>query len=244
MKTALVAAFTGATLVTAGCGGTPVTPPDPPSPSSSAPTGHGLVLRTRTTGGIAGVGGPGSRPDFSLYADGRAIAGRALTEYHLTPDALRRLVSDASKAGLATPHTVDDPKIADAMYTVVTFVTGGRPRTSKIIQGGDGSGFLRRLDPATWPRGDMTADPAPYRPAKVAVLAVATEGTGHRWPLPPLSSRIRVGTGGCTVYEGADAAKATRTATPGSLWRDGGHTYRVTVRPLLPDESGCAALTH
>jgi hypothetical protein len=237
----LAAALTGIALLAAGCGTAPSAETNaPPTP---APTGHGLILRTRTTGGIAGLGGPGSRPDFSLYADGRAIAGRTLTEYHLTPDALRRLISDASKAGLATPHTVDDPRIADATYTVVTFVTGGRPRTSKIVQGGDRSGILRRFDPTTWPRGDMTTDPVPYRPAKVAVLAVATSGTGRTWPLPPLSSRIRVGTSGCTVYEGADAAKATRLVTPGTLWRDHGHTYRVTVRPLLPDESGCAALS-
>lgn len=232
--------LTGMALIAAGCAAAPSA--DTSAPPAPAPTGHGLVLRTRTTGGIAGLGGPGSRPDLSLYADGRAIAGRMLTEYRLTPAALRRLIASASKAGLATPHTVDDPRIADATYTVVTFVTGGRPRTSKIVQGGDRSGVLQRFDPATWPRSDMTADPAPYRPAKVAVLAVATTGTGRTWPLPPLSSRIHVGTSGCTVYEGADATEAARLVAPGTQWRDHGHTYRVTIRPLLPDESGCAAL--
>lgn len=233
------AALTGIALLTAACGTSAAGPRPSPPPD---PTGHGLLLRTRTTGGIGGLGGPGSLPDLSLYADGRAIAGRPLTEYHLTPDALRRLISGVSKAGLGTPRTIDDPRISDALYTVVTFVTGGHPRTSKIVQGGDRSGILRRLDPATWPRSDLTADPAPYRPAKVAVLAVATQGPGRQWPLPSLSARIRVGTSGCTVYEGADAATATRLVRPGTQWRDHGRTYRVTVRPLLPDESGCADL--
>jgi hypothetical protein len=253
MRTALVAASAAGTLLAAGCGASaaPTSAPPPSvskAPASKAPasapppvSGDGLILRTSTTGGIAGLGGAGSRPDLSLYADGRAIAGPSLTEYHLTPQALRRLIDGASKAGFATPHTVDNPQIADATYTVVTFVTGGHTRVSKIIQGGDRSGFLQRLNPATWPRSDMTAAPAPYRPAKAAVLAVATAGAGRRWPLPSLTGRVQVGTGGCTVYAGADAAKAARLPA-GALWRDHARTYRITVRPLLPDESGCADL--
>lgn len=244
MKTGVVVAFAGVVLLGTACSGRS----DAVDQASPAPpTGTGLVLRTRTTGGIAGLGGPGSLPDFSLYGDGRAIAGgRALTEYHLTPQALRRLVAEASEAGLATPRTIDDPNMADAFYKVVTFVTGGRARTSKIIQGGGGgrvARFLERLNPSTWPRADLTADPRPYRPERVAVLAAPGEGTGPTWPLRSLASATKVGVRGCTVLTGDDAAKAQRISTRSALWTDHGKVYRVTVRPLLPDETGCAALT-
>jgi hypothetical protein len=206
------------------------------------------VLRTRTTGGIAGLGGPGSMPDFSLYGDGRAITGGARPmEYHLTSRALRRLVSEASTAGLATPRTVDDPHIADATYKVITFVTGGRARTTKIIQEGRGAddraaAFLSRLDPARWPRGDQSAAPRAYHPSRVAALASAAPDAGDAatWPFAPLAAGTPVGGFTCTVLTGRDAAKAQQA--PARAWRDHGRTYRVRVRPLLPDEHGCAAL--
>ncbi len=144
------------------------------------------------TGGIGGLGGPGAMPDFSLYGDGTAIAGGTQpTEYRLTTQALRRLVAAASKARLGTPRTVDNPNIADATYTVITFVTGGRARVTKIINEGHADdpakGFLRRLDPATWPRGDQTTDPRPYRPAarRGARLPGGNTGTdpAPKWPL-------------------------------------------------------------
>jgi hypothetical protein len=242
MKTA-AAAFA---LLVAGCAGNSTAQAgDSTSPSHGSHGPGTLVLRTMTSGGFAGLGGPGSLPDFSLYGDGTAIT-RNLTEYHLTPQAFRRLVAEASEAGLATPHTVDDPKIADATYTIVTFVTGGRPRTSKIIQVGERRGadpataFLRRLDPATWPRSDLAAAPRSYRAARVAVLASPAEGSGPPWPYRPLGSGPRVGTRTCMVLSVRDGAKAA--AQP--IWRDRGQTFRVSVRPLLPDESGCAALAH
>jgi hypothetical protein len=203
-----------------------------------------------TSGGIAGLGGPGTLPDFSLYGDGRAITGGAHpTEYHLTAQALRRLVSDASKAGLATPRTADNPNVSDAMYEVITFVTGGRARTTKVIQGGGraddpAAKFLPRLVPANWPRSDQTGDPRPYRPKRVAVLAVATpgDGSGTKWPLKPLASGTRVGGRTCTLLTGGDVAKAERLAGRPE-WQDHGQSFRVTIRPLLPDERDCGALS-
>jgi hypothetical protein len=210
--------------------------------SSPAQTGGPvrLVLRTMTSGGIAGLGGPGSQPDFSLYADGTAIS-RNLTEYHLTPQAYKRLVRSADDAGLATPRTIDNPRMADALYTVITFVTGGRARTTKVIQGSGGpvADFLSRLDPGSWPPSDLATAPHPYRPALVAVLATPAEGTGPAWPYSSLASGTRVGTRTCTVLP---AGKAARTAAQ-PLWRDHGQTFRVSVRPLLPDETSCFALT-
>ena len=247
MKTAVALVLTGLALLASGCAGdSQAQVGDSASPSLGA--ADALVLRTMTTGGIAGLGGPGTMPEFSLYGDGRVITGGSLpTEYHLTPQAFRRLVSAAAEAGLATPRTVDNPRIADAMYKVITFVTGGRARTTKIIQGGGraddpAAKFLTRLAPASWSRGDQTSAPRPYRPGRIAVLAVPSpDGTGPKWPFPPLGTGNRVGTRSCTVLTGGDAAKAQRMARR-PQWRDRGRTYRVTIRPLLPDEHDCAAL--
>lgn len=255
MKTAVGAALIGVAVLTScavtGCAGdSQAQAGDSASPDLGS--GDALVLRTRTTGGIAGLGGPGSMPDFSLYGDGRAITGGPRpTEYHLTRQAVRRLVADARKAGLATPRTADDPRIADAMYKVITFVTGGRARTTKVIQGGGDPSdpalrFLSRLQPASWPRSDQAAPARPYRPARMAVLAVAApgEGTARTWPLKPLASSTRVGTSACTVLTGGDVARAERLTAGRTPWRDRGTTYRVVFRPLLPDERDCAALNH
>jgi hypothetical protein len=251
MKTAAASAFAGIALLASGCAGSSQADIDHPAPASKSPgAGGSLVLRTTTSGGIAGLGGPGSAPDFSLYADGRAVvrSGTRLTEYHLTPKALKRLVSAASDAGLATPRSTDARNIADAMYKNITFVTGGRARTSRIIQAGGkadpASDFLKRLDPSTWPRTDLTAGPQPYHAARVAVLALPAAGSGPSWPFKPLTGGTHVGTRTCTVLDGADAAKAERAATSTPQWTDHSRTFRVTVRPLLPDEPGCAALAH
>lgn len=250
MKIAVVA-LAGATLLAAACtscsGRSDAVDHSAPGPGSPA-TGSELVLRTRTTGGIAGFGGPGSLPDFSLYGDGQVIAGsRSPVEYHLTPAAVRRLVAAASDAGLARRHDVTDPQMTDAIYKVITFVAGGRAVTSKIVQPGGGTKiatFLGRLDPARWPRTDLTAEPHPYRAERLAVLAVPVAGgTGPAWPLHPLATGTPVGTRTCSVLTGGDVARAERLAAQGDQWTDHGRAYRVTLRPLLPDETGCAALT-
>jgi hypothetical protein len=246
MKTAVVVALAGAALLAEGCSGRSDAVGHPASTTPRA--GVTLILRTRTTGGIAGFGGPGSRPDFSLYADGRAIVGnRSPVEYHLTAAAVRRLVRAATDAGLTRRHDVTDPQMADAIYKVITFVTGGRPVTSKVVQPGGGTriaAFLADLDPARWPRTDLTAAPHPYRPERLAVLAVPVAGgTGPAWPLHPLGAGTPVGTSTCTVLTGGDIARAERLAAKGGQWTDHNRAYRVTLRPLLPDEPGCAALT-
>jgi hypothetical protein len=250
MRTAVAATLSGVALLASGCGADSQAQVDT-SVSPSLGAADALVLRTMTTGGIAGLGGPGTMPDFSLYGDGRAITGgEHPTEYHLTARALRRLVADAAKAGLATPRTADNPRIADATYKVITFVTGGRPRTTKIIQEGGraddpAARFLPRLVPSSWPRGDQSTGARPYRPARVAVLAIPApdaDATAPKWPLGPLVAGTPVGGRTCTVLTGRDVARAERvTTTP--QWRDHGRTYRVTLRPLLPDERDCAALT-
>lgn len=209
------------------------------SPAKDGPAGEQLVLRWRKTGGIAGLGGPGSLPDFSLYSSGRAVAASqgGPTEYRLKPEALRRLLDEARAAGLARSHAVGPGGVADAI-TVVVSMDGA---TTRIVQPEAQSGpegrFLKRLDPAGWPASDLTGKPAPYKAEKTAVLAGPTTGsaTVKTWPLEPLGKGVQVAGAVCTV---APAAKAPATS-PDTAWRSGGQTYSVRLRPLLPAESSC-----
>lgn len=244
------AVLTACAAAACGGGSGAAGPPTPPAPATSAtsspakdtPAGEHLVLRQRQTGGIAGLGGPGSVPDFSLYSTGRAVVASqgGLTEYHLTPEALRRLLDGARSAGLDRSHTVGSDRIADAVIDVVTM--GGA--TTRIIQpesqAGPEARFLRRLDPARWPASDQSAKPKPYTPEKTAVLAgEMTEGGGVReWPLEPLGDGVRVAGAICTL---APSRKLPDTK-PGAAWRSEGKTYSVRLRPLLPGESSCRDL--
>ncbi|MFA1540863.1 hypothetical protein [Actinomadura monticuli] len=225
-------------------------PPASPAPSASTtsspakdtPAQETLVLRWRRTGGIAGLGGPGTVPEFSLYSTGRAIAASrdGLTEYRLKPDALRRLLDEARAAGLGRSHTVGSDRIADAIITVVTL--GGA--TTRVIQpesqAGPEARFLTRLDPAGWAASDQSARPRPYEPGTTAVLAgeSAVTGAAEKWPLEPLGDGDRVAGGICTL---APSGKVP-AAEPGTAWRSGGKTYSVRLRPLLPGESSCKDL--
>src|SRR5581483_11018867 len=172
-------------------------------------------------GGIAGLGGPGTLPDFSLYGSRRVIVsgGQWPTEYRLTPQALDRLIAEGRRAGLETPRTIDDPHVSDAFYTLITFLPGKRPATTKIIKGdgrgGTAAAFAARLDPRTWPGSDLDAGARPYIATRVAVLAMDSpaEGAAQEWPFGVLGSGRRVGTRTCTVLSGkAATAEARRLA--------------------------------
>lgn len=241
---ACAALTAGAALAACGDGSGTAEPSSPvPAPSSSssggAPAGENLVLRWRRTGGIAGLGGPGSLPDFSLYSTGRAVASGqgGPTEYRLSPEAMRRLLDGARAAGLTRSHSVGPGGVADAITIVVT-LDGA---TTRIVQPETQSGpegrFLRRLDPAAWPASDLVGKPAPYKPEKTAVLAGPATGstTVKAWPLEPLGGGVPVAGSICTV---APAAKVPAT-NPDTAWRSGGQTYSVRLRPLLPAESSC-----
>src|SRR5690606_5046288 len=135
----------------AACGGGPGTsgpPASAPSASTASPSpsgepeGERLVLRWRRTGGVAGVGGPGSVPGCPLCSSGRALPAseqrdspppaKWLTGYRLRPAALRRLLDGARAAGFGRSHTVGSDQIADAFITVVSM--GGA--TTRIIEPG------------------------------------------------------------------------------------------------------------
>ncbi|MGP4026966.1 hypothetical protein [Actinomadura sp. 3N407] len=231
-----------------GTAGPPSPHPTPTASSSAAkdPTGEHLVLRRRETGGIAGIGGPGSVPEFSLYSSGRAIvasegARGGLTEYRLKPEALQRLLDGARAAGFGRSHTVGSDRIADAVITVVTMGDAKTRIIQPESQAGAEAKFLKRLDPAGWPASDQAAPPEPYTPERTAVLAGQTPGTGatvKEWPLGPLGDGVRAAGAICTL---APSGKVPETRG-GVVWRSEGGTYSVRLRPLLPGESSCRDL--
>ncbi|TDB92196.1 hypothetical protein E1266_25115 [Actinomadura sp. 7K534] len=239
------------------CGGAETSGPPPPSSSPTAsrsasgePAAERLVLRWRKTGGLAGIGGPGSVPEFSLYSSGRAIVAaerpdsrppdRELTQYRLKPQALQRLLDGARAAGFDRSHTVGSDQIADAVVTVVTM---GDAKTRIIEPGWPGSReslFLKQLAPEGWPADDQSAPPEPYTPQRTAVLAgeITGDGTARPWPLGPLGDGVPAAGAICTL---APSAKVPETR-PGTAWRSGGTTYSVRLRPLLPAEDSCGDL--
>jgi hypothetical protein len=210
----------------------------PQSPAGDTPAGEKLVLRWRKTGGIAGLGGPGSLPDLSLYSTGLAVAPAQgePTEYRLKPDALRRLLDEARAAGLGRSHTVGAGDVADAITIVVTMDGATTRIVQPESQAGPEARFLKRLDPAGWPSSDLARKPEPYEPEKSAVLAgPPTGGAVKTWPLEPLGKGVQVGGAVCTL---APTEKVPATGRD-TAWRSGGRTYSVRLRPLLPDESSC-----
>lgn len=208
--------------------------------ATAAPAADETILRTRLTGGLAGLGGPGTVPDFSLYADGRAIVPDAaagaepgagaggLREHRLTPAALRRLLQDARAAGLDRSRTLDQPGVADAFTLEITF---GSART-RIVMAGSGETdpavrFSReRLNPANWAAADLAGAARPYEVQRLAALAyedrsangqAGSRADGQpdgqsvtRWPLGPIGAGTPTVGGHCVVVGGHDLATVSR----------------------------------
>ncbi|GAA2094330.1 hypothetical protein [Actinomadura alba] len=257
-----------AAALTLSCGSAPVSQVDPygepsgstvPSGATGVPTDQ-LVLRWRLTGGVAGRGAPGTVPDFSLYADGRAIVPERgetsprFREYRLTMAALQRAVEEARTIGLDRPRRQEQSGVADVFTLTISF---GRAETSVDVYG-DGESdpavrFAREsLDPARWPAGDQAVPARRYEPERLAVMAwVADRTDGERtsaqWPFGRIDQGTRVLGAQCTVISGSDVRRATRLLEgdrpDARRWISGGRTYAVRARPLLPDERTCADLT-
>jgi hypothetical protein len=231
-------------LLIAGCGDAKPTP----RPVVAGP--DDVVLRARTVGGVGGIGGQDTLPDVSVYGGGRVIARDAdwATEYRLTPAAYDRLVREAWRAGLATPRTIEPSGVADAFSTVLTFVPDRRPRTTMVIkipgEGGAPAAFAARLDPKNWRAGDLAAGPTPYRPVRLVTLAYEAPDVevASPWPFGALGSGEQVAGRTCLPIDSQRTIDRARSVAGRHEWTYGGLGYRVSFRPLLPDEKGCAGL--
>lgn len=226
--------------------------PDPPGDPQA------LTLRIVF---VKGMGSPVDRPvpDISVYGDGRVITTlpdrQVVKDQRLTHMAYRRVYRDARLAGLSVSRTLHSgEQILDAGPTVLTLLAGGRHKVTTVQPGARGVRvwMINRLIDGlrSLSRGDLLRPPVTYRPAQMAVIAWRPQETAlaptHQtvpWTLRPLPASQHAT---CTLFNGTEAEAAARlaaSAPSGTYWRSGSRIYSVVFRPLLPDESGCAAIS-
>jgi hypothetical protein len=198
-----------------------------------------------------------------LIAPGPALPN--LQVQQISPAEVRKLTADAVAAGVKSGADFGVPGVADVPDTRITVNTGYGTQTVSVnalreAQSDDPSlsaaqkaarkklaAFVDRLTA-------LKAASQPYRPDEVAALAGPYtdpgDGLGGKpvdWPGPALPGEALnpaldihcvSATGALKDAVWAAAEKANQQ-TP---WVSGGKQWRVMFRPLLPDESGCAAL--
>jgi hypothetical protein len=228
-------------LVVAGCS----SGPDDPFPAGPSD----LVLRVVDTGGLLGPGWEYQLPAISLYGDGLLVlAGRPVTHRRLTVNGVRRVVRAAVNAGLAKEQDYGTPPIVDASVSIYTLVAEKRFE-NKVIAPSESNGdtaaqsearqrvraFRKGLNDLDSWLGDDIGAPASPGPGPHLVHSYRTtaHGTAIHWPFGDLPDA------GCRLLPAAQAA-ALPQARPGQLWREGDDYFVLVIRPLLPDEKGCA----
>jgi hypothetical protein len=182
------------------------------------------------------------------------------------------LVNRARAAGIGGPEIdYGRPPIADAANTRFTLVTEDGTQVVEVyaLAEGDGAGqgltgeqtraraALRDLlaaltDLAATLGAEAVGEAETYAPT--ALAAVATPWSADptmpdqdavAWPGPALPGKNIAPDTGCVTATGEDAARALAAAEPATAitpWTSGGKRWTVGLRPLLPDESGCADL--
>ncbi len=195
-------------------------------------------------------------PVHSLSADGRLISAvatgtdsrRLAFQVHRVPPArTRELLAVAAAAGLlGGDDTRDGTAGPDAPVVRVTAASATRRHTTIMPRADTAVARLRgALDRLALDAGTA------YQAAREAVIAVGTDvRTGVvDWPLGTLAGQPLAGlsTGGrCGVPAAArrdEVHQVIERAGAGVVWRSDGQLWMVTIRPLLPDEDGCAALS-
>jgi hypothetical protein len=240
----------GALLVVAGCS----------APAPKPGGGDGPVLLADRPPGLISMVEAHDPPDFVLYGDRRAIVreGRdsgvlRLVEYHLTPERVQALFGAADHAGLFDEHDYSsDEQVPDGGVLVIMLRSAEGERLVRVEfpsgESWDARGvavrFADSLQPSRWPAEDFTREHVPYRPGRVAVTFAKSEpGKGEvasAWPLVEVEPVAP----GCVVLTGPVAEQAQalgETTARVTLWQRDGATFRAWIRPLLPDESDCAA---
>lgn len=225
-----------------------------------------LVLRIQFVQGM----GPQFRPvpDISVYGDGRVLTKatefvefrfrEVVKDQQLTRPAYHRVYRDAHLAGLSKSRTFDsDAQWPDAGPTVVTLLSGDGQHVSTLEPGASGTRvwLIERLAEhlRSLPRGDLVRPPVTYSPARMAIVARqvgenSSESSPNGltqvmpWPLSPIAADQQPS---CTLLTETGAEAAARladSASPDTRWRSGMHLYTMALRPLLPDETDCAAV--
>nr|WP_157528973.1 hypothetical protein [Kibdelosporangium sp. MJ126-NF4]CEL21024.1 hypothetical protein [Kibdelosporangium sp. MJ126-NF4]CTQ95462.1 hypothetical protein [Kibdelosporangium sp. MJ126-NF4] len=212
---------------------------------ATPPAGTAVALRVEQFGGGPLPAGIVTFPDFVLYGDRTLIVADrdGPREYHLTEDEFDTLYDRAQSAGLRTARTFD-VQAPDASTLEIVFGSDtGRAVTRIIAPDSDGGGDAGEIVRAVRlvPDSDLSSPYQRYQPRRIAVVAGAMSSVPSSavWPLRPLAEGIAFNAGRCTVYDAAEV-DGIRSET---AWTSNGVVYQVRLRPLLPDEPDCTALT-
>jgi hypothetical protein len=184
----------------------------------------------------------------------------------LDPADVQDLVHRALDAGVAETTDLGTPPVADALSTRFTLVTEKATFRREVYALGETAGAGGLTDEQSAARGRLAdlvssmpaasgIDTSPY--VAEAVAAVVTPWVDQddglvqpprSWPGPALPGPPAGGPAdvGCVTATGAEAQavlEAAATANANTPWTTpDGTRWTVVVRPLLPDESGCADL--
>jgi hypothetical protein len=180
------------------------------------------------------------------------------------------LVRKALDAGVGSGADFGRPSVTDMPNTRFTVTTGEgvrrsevyglqmvEERANRVLTDAQRAARdkLRALVDELQNPPTATGEPEPYPVSILAALATEYQNPADlpspppavAWPGPALPGE-KLGPGntiGCVTVTG-DAAKTIQataaTANAATPWTSGGKTWRLQLRPLLPDESGCADL--
>ncbi|MFG1604536.1 hypothetical protein [Actinoplanes sp. NPDC049265] len=186
----------------------------------------------------------------------------------ITREQVTALAQEAQAAGVRTGSDLGQPGVADAPNTRIDVIVDGTTQSVSVMALREAQENDPRLTPeqraarvklvkfADKLRGYGTGPQSqPYRAAKVAALAqpyvrqndgMPGEFTPVAWPGPALpgenlNPNVKIG---CVVADGpaVQAAATKGKANQQTPWTSGSDQFRITFRPLLPDENGCADL--
>lgn len=196
----------------------------------------------------------------------------SLWQQTLTPEAVSALLAEAERAGVFDDPVLDDfCGVADAGTTTIVAVADGVRHAARVYALGIDTGmcqddvaarerltsFVNRLSDLSWLPEGSVGEPEPYAFDALAIVA-EPYGEGDpelpqqevAWPLatsPGAFAEVGDGLGlRCGTVAGADLdslrplLERSNQRTP---WTAEGETYLLTLRPLLPDEADCSALT-
>jgi hypothetical protein len=189
----------------------------------------------------------------------------------LSPAALQQLLDKAVAAGVKPGTDFGQPGVADAPTTEVTVVTAAgeqtvgamalreaRPDDPQLTKAQQ----LARKKLRTFidDLGDLTTEltteePQQYRPEIIAAVVqpyaepedqpgrpLTAEWPGPALPGEPLNENLQLTCVTATGEQRDAVLAAARDATANTPWVWANNSWSVLLRPLLPDETGCADL--
>jgi len=189
----------------------------------------------------------------------------------ISPAALQQLLDKAVAAGVRPGTDFGRPGVADAPTTEVTVVTAAgeqtvgavalreaRPDDPQLTKAQQQA--RKKLRTFVDELGAMTAGltggrSQPYRPETIAAIvrpyAAPDDQAGRpravEWPGPalpgePLTPQLQLTCVAATGEQRDAVLAAAADATANTPWLWAGNSWSVLLRPLLPDETGCADL--